>query len=314
MSFLDSFRFLQKSLDILSRSLTDADFSILRKHFPDKIKNLLLKQNRIYPISYTDSIENFNEEKLPNFGPNWTNTLSGKIDVSKEDVQTANKIWDAIEYENIGDYHDLYLKCNTKLLAYVFEKFRTLFRDTLELDPIHNYSATNISWDALLKTTKAELDLLTDIDMLLFCEKAIRRGLNGIAEKRYMKANNPYLADYDSTKPSTSGLFRDVVNHYGGSMKKKMPTGNFKWVEKSLEEILGSSDESKEGYFVIVDLHYALNLLDPHNVFPLASEKESIENDFLFLYQQKLNPKTEHTKNKWRHFLTRKIMSVTIQS
>ena len=54
---------------------------------------------------------------------------------------------------------------------------------TFELDPTHYYSAPNIYWDAMLKTTEAELDLLSDIDMLLFCEKAIRRGLNGIGEK-----------------------------------------------------------------------------------------------------------------------------------
>ena len=54
-------------------------------------------------------------------------------------------------------------------------------------------------------------------------------------------------------------------------MTKKMPTCNFKWVEKSLEDILVTSDESKEGYFVMVDMHYPLNLHDPHSVFPLAS-------------------------------------------
>ena len=32
-------------------------------------------------------------------------------------------------------------------------------------------------------------------------------------------------------------------------MTKKMPTGNFKWVEKSLEDILVASDESKEVFF-----------------------------------------------------------------
>ena len=106
------------------------------------------------------------------------------------------------ECENIGDYHDLYLKCDAILLAYVFKKLRTLLKDTFELDQTHYYSAPNISWDAMLKTTKAELDLLTDIVMLLFCEKAIRGGFNGIGEKRYMNAINPYLADYDSTKTS----------------------------------------------------------------------------------------------------------------
>ena len=57
--------------------------------------------------------------------------------------------------------------------------------------------------------------------MLLFCERAIRRGLNGIDENRYMKAKNKYLDDFDEEKPSTYGLFLDLVNLYGGTMMKK---------------------------------------------------------------------------------------------
>ena len=35
-------------------------------------------------------------------------------------------------------------------------------------------------------------------------------------------------------------------------MTKKMSNGNFKWVE----EILETSDNAKESYFVMIDLHY----------------------------------------------------------
>ena len=73
----------------------------------------------------------------------------------------------------------------------------------------------------MLKATKVELEFLSDVDMLLFCEKAIRGGLNGNGEKRFMKAHNPYLPDFDKTKPTTYGLFLDVVNLYGGTMMKK---------------------------------------------------------------------------------------------
>ena len=65
----------------------------------------------------------------------------------------------------------------------------------------------------------------------------IRGGLNGIGAKKYMKANNAYLRDYDPEKPSTLGLFLDVVELYGRTMIKPKPTGGFKWVEKTLDEI-----------------------------------------------------------------------------
>ena len=74
----------------------------------------------------------------------------------------------------------------------------------------------------MLKTTEVKLDLLSDIDMLLFCERTIRGGLNEIGEKRYMNANNKNLRDFDEEKPITYGLFLDVINLYGGTMMRKI--------------------------------------------------------------------------------------------
>ena len=115
--------------------------------------------------------------------------------------------------KNFGYYLMLYLKTDVILLADVFEKCRRIFDQVYGLNPCHYYSAPNISWNAMLKTTKVKLDLLSDIDMLLFCERAIRGGLNGIGEKRYMKANNEYLQYFDEEKPSTYGLFLDFSSN-----------------------------------------------------------------------------------------------------
>ena len=148
----------------------------------------------------------------------------------------------------------------------------------------------------MLKTTGVELELLTDIDMLLICEKPIRGGLNGIGEKRLMKANNHHLPDYNKNQPSTYGLFLDVVNLYGGTMMEKMRFGSFKWVEKSIQSILNTSDDSDEGYFVMLDLNYPKDLHDLHNDFPLAAEKFKITEEYLSDYQKKfhhLETKTE---------------------
>ena len=60
-------------------------------------------------------------------------------------------------------------------------------------------------------------------------------------------------------------------------MSTKMPTGNFKWVEKTLNEILETSDDNKQGYFVMVNLFYPQNLQDAHNDFSLAAEKMTID-------------------------------------
>ena len=182
----------------------------------------------------------------------------------------------------------LYLKSDVFLLADVFEKFRNLFLEVYGLDPCHYYSAPNISWDAMLKKTQIKLELLSDIDMLLFCEKGIRGGLNGVGEKRYLKANNKYMSDYNQQKPSVFGLFLDVVNLYGGTMMKKHPVGGFQWSDDTLNEILSAPDDNDFGYFVMVDLEYPTSLHDTHNDFPLAAEKMLIEEDMLSSYQKTL--------------------------
>ena len=94
--------------------------------------------------------------------------------------------------ENIGDYHDHSLKKDVLLLTDVFEKFISTCLKYYELDPCHYFSFPGLSWDAMLKMTKIELEKISDIDKYLFIEKGTRGGVSYIA-KRYAKANNKYM-------------------------------------------------------------------------------------------------------------------------
>ena len=60
------------------------------------------------------------------------------------------------------------------MLTDVFENFRDMYIKVNELDPAHFLSAPGLAWQACLKKTKAELELLTDVDMLLMVEEGIR--------------------------------------------------------------------------------------------------------------------------------------------
>ena len=101
--------------------------------------------------------------------------------------------------KTLGDYHDLYLKTDVVLLADVFKTFRQTCMKTYKLDPLHYYTAPGFSWDALLKYTKSDLDLLTDMGMYLFIEKRMHGGISMVS-KRHAKANSPYVAGYDPNK------------------------------------------------------------------------------------------------------------------
>ena len=60
-------------------------------------------------------------------------------------------------------YHDLYLKTNVLLLDDVFEKFINTCLKYYGLDPCHYFSSPGLIWDAMLKVTVIELQLIQDI-------------------------------------------------------------------------------------------------------------------------------------------------------
>ena len=122
--------------------------------------------------------------------------------------------------KNRGEHHDLYVQCDTILLADVFENFRDKCIEIYGLDPTHFLSATGLAWQACLKKIKVKLELLTDIDMLLMVEEGIRDGICQ-AIHRYAKANNKYMNNYDKSFESSYLVYLDANNLYGWAMSQK---------------------------------------------------------------------------------------------
>ena len=147
------------------------------------------------------------------------------------------------------------------LLADVFENFRKTSLEYYKLDPRHYYTVPGLSWDACLKPTKQELQLLTDYDMLMMFEQGIRGGMSFIS-KRYAEANNKYMKDYDEKKPSTFIHYLDANSLYGWAMTKKRPTHGFKWIDVDIPKVkkLLKKKDTKKGYIFEVDLEYPPSL------------------------------------------------------
>ena len=229
---------MNSSLDKLVKNLADKDFKYLIEEFGSE--NLeILKQKGTYPYKYMNSFERFNEEKLPVRKYFYSSIKDGKIgDDSKisddhryvNDHLTCKKAWDKFEMKNMSDYHDHYLKNDVLLLADVFEKFINTSVKYYELDPCHYFRSPGLSWDAMLKMTNIEFEKISDIDKYLFIEKGLRGGIIYIA-KRYSKANNKYLNEYDPKKPSTFISYLDMNNLYGWAVDKYLHYKGFKWLK-----------------------------------------------------------------------------------
>ena len=116
------------------------------------------------------------------------------------------------------------------LLADVFEKFTDRCLKFYGLGPCHYFSSPGLSWDAILKMTGVKLEKISDINQYLFIEKWLRGGISYIA-KRYAKANDKYMNDYDPKKPSKFITYLDMNNLYGWGLSEYLPYGGFKWLK-----------------------------------------------------------------------------------
>ena len=124
--------------------------------------------------------------------------------------------------KNMGDYHDHYLKKDVLLSVDVFEKFITTYLKFYGLDSCHYFSSPRLNWVVMLKMTGVKLEKISDIDQYLFIAKRIRGEISYIA-RRYDKANNKYMNDYDPKKLSTFVSYLDMINFYGWAMSEYLP-------------------------------------------------------------------------------------------
>ena len=183
--------------------------------------------------------------------------------------------------KNMGDYHDHYFKKYVLLLTDVFEKFIATCLRFYGLDPCHYFSSPGLSWDAVLKMPGIKLKKISDIGKYLFIEKVLRGGISYIA-KRYAKANDKYMNDYDPKKPSTFISYLDMNNLYSWAMSEYLPYEGFKWLKNVDEfDVMSISEKSLMGYFLEIDLEYSDKLHELHNDYPLAPEKLTVSNDML---------------------------------
>ena len=133
---------------------------------------VLMTQKGVYSYEYMDSFERFQEPQLSPKDAFYSSLT--EEDISEIDYTYAQRMFNHFNMTDLKDYHNFYLLTDVFLLVEMFENFKDMCLQHYGLDPAHNYTCPGLSWQAALKMTDMELDLLTDIDQHLLIEEGIR--------------------------------------------------------------------------------------------------------------------------------------------
>ncbi|RLU19263.1 hypothetical protein DMN91_007820 [Ooceraea biroi] len=273
LRFIDSFKFLSSSLDKLSSYLNNDKLRIVRSEFAKLSADDcdLLTQKGVFPYEYVDCAEKLEDTRLPP-RESFYSSLTGDT-VSESDYAHAENIWQRFAIRTLGEYSDLYLKTDV-LLADVFENFCDSCINSYGLDPAYYYTLPGFTWDAMLKHTSINFELLTDIDMVMFIERGIRGGLSQCSN-RYVQTNNKYMQSYDPSKPSSYLMYFDVNNLYGWAMCQPLPYAEFRWVDDTSNfDVKVIAPDSSKGYILEVNLEYPQQLHDAHVDLPFCPTRD----------------------------------------
>lgn len=210
LKFIDSFRFMPESLSKLASLIPPDKKRILhstceKDYSSEQIS--MLERKGVFPYDYVNSIERLSETALP--AKEHFYSQLNEEEISQQEYEFACDIWNKFQLKTLGEYSQLYLKTDVLLLADVFENFRNVCHTIYKLDPTHYYTAPGLSFDAMLKHTGVKIELLTDVEMLIFIERGIRGGITQCS-KRHVKANNKYMkTEYKSDEESIFLMYLD---------------------------------------------------------------------------------------------------------
>ena len=213
LKLLDMLNFIKGSLNDLSKDLNDKNKFINKEHFKDNFK--LLNEKTCFPYEFITK-ENIYNENLPPI-ENFYSSL--KLDnISEKDYHKTLEIYKKLNFKNIKEYLDIYLKLDICLQANILNVFRNTIWNKFEIDCSKYITFCSLSLDLMLKYTGVKIELIRDISIFDFVNSSI---LGGICI-----ASQNIADDKDGIISSC-----DVVSLYPYVMSKNLPIGNYKFVK-----------------------------------------------------------------------------------
>ena len=228
IKMIDSLAFLQSNLNDLSKDLDDDLKIITKNHFQDKFEMVNKKLDN-FPYNYVNS-ETLQNENLPD--KNHFYNMLKLSDITDKEYRIVKEFYENMEFKNIREYLECYLKSDITLLADVFNNFRKIIFDNLGLDSVKYISAPSLSKDAGLKYSNCKIENIEDVSIFQFVRKSVMGGLSD--------SINPYVK-LDNENETI--VYNDISSQYPHELRKKLPYKDYKFVENFDENKYGQDKD-----------------------------------------------------------------------
>ena len=281
--FLDSLALLDAPLDkLVDNLLVDGipELKILRNSliYKNNTQRKLLLRKGIFPYEWCDSYNKLiSTTEFPPHEVFYSHLKESNI--SDDDYQHGRKTYEIFQCKNMLDYMKLYCFLDTILLAECIMRFRQEIIEEFGLCCENYISLPQLAFDCMLKFTKAEIEQMSDPDMIYMIESNIRGGVSYV-NTRHVNVQNT----------NDSLTYLDINNLYGYVQQHKMPVSDYKWLTR--EEIDKIDWEwlnvdGEYGMIIECDLDFDEDLHEFTSDFPFCPETLNIFYPDLSEYSQR---------------------------
>ena len=177
---IDSHNLIMVSLNSLSSNLNNKHKYETKKEF--KVNFEIINKKMNFPYEWINE-NNLNNKELPEI-KDFHSSLKLES-ISEKEYKQTKKIDHKLEFKNIKEYLDTYLKLDITLLCNIFENFRKGIWDEFGLDCSKYISSPSLTKDCMLKFSGVKIEHINDIEIYDFINNSVIGGL--------CVCSNPYL-------------------------------------------------------------------------------------------------------------------------
>lgn len=254
VKFMDSYAFLQGSLDSLAKRLTSKKYGRVEAG------------KMTFPYEYIDCYEKLEEPCLPSNRNDWFSSLRNCAPPDEE-INASIEYFKKKKFKSIYEYAVEYMMTDVYLLLEIVYNFRTTSFNTYGIDPLHYYTLPGYAWDVTLSVIDVKPCLLMDREMINIIVDNIRGGISSVSKRKWLQDNE-----------NNSIFYFDANNLYGWAMSQPLPYDDFTFIEIPFNEVLHfilfyDMDVAEYGYILTVDMEYPQREYDLHNELPFLPER-----------------------------------------